>query len=137
MSTSMSFTCGSARREARTRGERLHDPRNRRHRGDLLRVRRAVDDGAGLFVPEPVRHVHEDLVVEASRASMHGPCRWLNRRLSADVALDGLLVADGRVVGIQPRRPPGATLAEEVPALVERDLETFQALLVRRGRLPA
>src|SRR6266516_2970627 len=54
---------------------------------------------------------------------------------SAHVAVDGLLVAHARLVGVGARRPASPALMEEVPALVEADLEATQPLLVRLGCL--
>jgi hypothetical protein len=46
------------------------------------------------------------------------------------VALDRLLVPDLRLVGVVAELPPGAALPQEVPALIELDLEGAIALVV-------
>src|SRR5436190_12748199 len=53
----------------------------------------------------------------------------------AEVAFDGPLVADGGVVGVEPGGPACAPLAQQVPGLVEGDLEAAQPLPLRRARL--
>src|SRR5580765_747409 len=50
---------------------------------------------------------------------------------SVHVALDGSLVAHLRLIGIEPRIPPGAPLMEEIPRLVQGDLQMPQTLDVR------
>src|SRR5438309_6026616 len=55
-----------------------------------------------------------------------------NNRLLADVFLHGLGISHLRRVRVQPGRAPRAPLVQQIPALVERDLECLQlgALLV-------
>src|SRR2546422_8697250 len=55
---------------------------------------------------------------------------------SGRVSLDGLLVSDACFVRVEPRRPPRPSLAKQVPALVQRDLEPSEALTVGVGHLP-
>src|SRR5438105_13400598 len=59
----------------------------------------------------------------------------VGRAGSARVSLDSLLVSDPCVVGLQPRRAPGASLAEQVPALIERDLDLSEPLTVGIGHV--
>jgi len=54
-------------------------------------------------------------------------------RASARVSLDSLLVSDPCIVGLEPRRSPSASLAEQVPALIERDLDLSEPLTVGIG----
>src|SRR5712692_820738 len=55
---------------------------------------------------------------------------------SVRVSLDGLLISNPRFAGVEPRRPPSPSLAERVPALVQRDLEPSEPLTVSVGHLP-
>src|SRR5207302_4086730 len=52
------------------------------------------------------------------------------------VPLDGSLVADARLVGVQPGGPAGAALVQEVPALVEGHLEPLHPLPLGVAHLP-
>src|SRR5215469_6162627 len=47
---------------------------------------------------------------------------------SARIALDGLLVAQLRILGILPELPPRPALAQKIPPLVEPDLDLAQLL---------
>src|SRR6266852_6095646 len=55
---------------------------------------------------------------------------------SGRVSLDGLLVSDACFVRVESRRPPRPSLAKQVPALVQRDLEPPEPLTVGVGHLP-
>src|SRR5262245_31339164 len=55
---------------------------------------------------------------------------------SGGLALDGLLVANLRAVGIETGRAPRPPLTEQVPALVQRDLEPAESGPVGVGDLP-
>src|SRR2546422_2171851 len=58
------------------------------------------------------------------------------RTESARVALDSLLSSNPCFAGVEPRRPPSPSLAEQVPALVQRDLEPSEPITVGVGHLP-
>src|SRR2546425_13374580 len=47
---------------------------------------------------------------------------------SAEIALDGLLVPDRRLIRVEPGGAAGPALVQEIPALVEGDLESLQSL---------
>jgi hypothetical protein len=53
---------------------------------------------------------------------------------SADVALHGFLVAKARFVGVLPEFPPGPPLAEQIPALIQHNLEALEPLAIGIGR---
>src|SRR5439155_6926367 len=66
-----------------------------------------------------------------------GEPRRRARGASAHVALDGPFVPDRRLVGIQAGGPAGPALVEQVPALVQGDLDPFEPLPLRLGHLAA
>ena len=55
--------------------------------------------------------------------------------MSGRVSLDRLLVSNLRAVRVQPRRAPRPPLTEQVPALVQRDLDPAQSFAVGVGHL--
>src|SRR5215470_1634445 len=57
-----------------------------------------------------------------------------SRRRSAGVALDGLLVAQAGLPGILPELPLGAALAQQVPPLIQLDLDPPKLLLLGLAR---
>src|SRR3954454_21645282 len=61
--------------------------------------------------------------------------RGARRSPSLQVALDGALVANARVLGVAPDLAQRAALAQQVPGLVELDLDLLEALAVRGQRL--
>src|SRR3989441_6515051 len=68
-----------------------------------------------------------------------GACRVLDSAVaprSGRVSLDGLLVSDACFVRVESRRPPRPSLAKQVPALVQRDLEPPEPLTLGVGHLP-
>src|SRR5207245_3432138 len=58
------------------------------------------------------------------------------RTESARVALDSLPSSTPCFAGVEPRRPASPSLAEQVPALVQRDLEPSEPITVGVGHLP-
>src|SRR5207245_769 len=58
------------------------------------------------------------------------------RTESARVALDSLYISNPGFAGVEPRRPASPSLAEQVPALVQRDLEPSEPITVGVGHLP-
>ena len=56
---------------------------------------------------------------------------------SVDVALDGAGIANLRLVRIEAGAAPRSPLMQEVPALIERDLQIVQAFSIRGARLAA
>ena len=67
---------------------------------------------------------------------MSRPARWtLQEKLLLLVALDGLGAPELGPLGIAAGIAEGAALAEQVPALVEGDLQLLQPLPVAVGRL--
>jgi len=55
----------------------------------------------------------------------------------AQISLDRLLVPNARLVGIVAGVAKGPTLMEQIPALVESDLEQLQSFTLRLGQLAA
>src|SRR5439155_15949792 len=62
--------------------------------------------------------------------------RLTPRTESARVALDSLRISNPCFAGVEPRRPASPSLAEQVPALVQRDLEPSEPITVGVGHLP-
>src|SRR5207244_10547249 len=62
--------------------------------------------------------------------------RLTPRTESARVALDSLRSSNPGFAGVEPRRPASPSLAEQVPALVQRDLEPSEPITVGVGHLP-
>jgi len=72
-------------------------------------------------------------------SALRGP-PWAPRRdhtwQSARVSLDRLLISKLCFAWIEPHRPPSPSLTEQVPALVQHDLEASEPLAVSVGHLP-
>src|SRR5947209_4901999 len=64
------------------------------------------------------------------RADCTADCAAVRRPLLLLVALDGLGIADVGLLGVFPELPAGPALAQEIPTLIELDLERVVALMV-------
>src|SRR4051794_33953121 len=74
--------------------------------------------------------LEEPYEARRSGADCMTDCAAVRRPPLLLVALDGLGVADVGLLGVLSELPPGPALAQEVPTLVELDLERLIALMV-------
>jgi hypothetical protein len=98
------------------------------------RVVSALFASGGLLVAAVCRSRQPERLTGTTRPVSLTSADVTVRSASADIALYGFLISNARFIGVLPEFPAGPSLPEQIPALIQHDLQVPKSLAIGVGR---